>query len=98
MSALARLLEEQQVSSRLIIVDDIMFYCGMRRKIYQLAREHGAGYAVVHVDVPLALAQARNAARPESTRIPEEVRRHHPFSFVPLHIFLTLLLRICVRL
>jgi predicted kinase len=63
----------EQTSYRLIIVDDIMYYGSMRRRVYQLARQCGAGYAVVHVDVPLALAQARNAARPEATRVHEEV-------------------------
>lgn len=68
---LEQLLREEK--HRVMIVDDIMFYGGMRRKVYQMARQYGAGYAVVHVDVPLAVAQARNASRPENTRVHSEV-------------------------
>ena len=91
--ALENLLHEQQY--RVLIVDDIMFYCGMRKKVYQLARQHGAGYAVVHVDVPIAVAQARNTTRSEDTRVHPKVRYpiyycHNLSSYHVYHITMTI--------
>lgn len=71
MSALEKQLKEQKY--RLLIVDDIMFYSSMRRKVYQLARKYGASYSVIHVEVPLAVAMDRNSIRPEATRVKDEV-------------------------
>ena len=47
----------------------------MRREAYKLAAAHGAGYACVWVDVPLALALGRNAGRPAGERVEEATVR-----------------------
>ena len=57
----------------IIVVDDIMFYYSMRRKVYQLARLHRASYAVLHVDLPIEEARRRNASRPDVSRVKDEV-------------------------
>ena len=66
-------------SDGVVMVDDIMYLHSMRREVYVAARDGGAHHLlVVHVEAPLAMALARNAARAPAARVEEEaVRRMH---------------------
>lgn len=69
------------VSRRLIVVDDNMYYRSMRHQCYLLAKKHEVPYGQVYVEVPLAVALARNARRTGSARVPDEIieRMHARF-------------------
>ncbi|VDK27890.1 unnamed protein product [Gongylonema pulchrum] len=60
-------------SSRVTVVDDIFYLRSMRRPFKRMANTFHLAYMVVLVDVPLDLALAQNAQRPEQYRIPEQV-------------------------
>ena len=57
----------------IFLVDDNMYYASMRFEVHQLARQYSAGFAVVAMDCPVAVAAARNAARPPQQRVPRAV-------------------------
>lgn len=50
-----------------------MYYRSMRREVYVLAREYGYGYVIVHVMAPLEVITYRNALRPHTSRISDDV-------------------------
>ena len=69
-----QLLREGKESRRgIVIVDDVMFFRSMRRKVYQLARDRRFAYLPLFVDIPLAVARNRNATRPAATKVKEQV-------------------------
>lgn len=59
------------LSPALVLLDDNAHYRSMRKQAFHLARECGAAFVHVHVDAPLPLALARNAARDPAERVPE---------------------------
>lgn len=50
-----------------VLVDDTMVYRSMRKRVHALAVDAGAAYACVHINTPLEVAMARDAARPASS-------------------------------
>jgi predicted kinase len=61
-----------------VVIDDNNYYKSMRKEIYRMARDAGAGYVQVLIDPPLELCLQRNGEREDPARVPEEiVRRMH---------------------
>jgi len=88
--ALSRRAGIERISSALnachadiIVIDDIMFYRSMRRKIYQLARDHMAGYLTVYIDSTFDVVCARNAERAGASRVTDESMRNIWSKFEP---------------
>lgn len=57
----------------LVVLDDNMHFRSMRKGAFHLAKECTAAFVHVHVDTPLQLALARNAARCPAERVPEHL-------------------------
>lgn len=56
-----------------ILIDDIMYYRSMRKKVYQIAREYNSRFIIIYAYTSLENCLLRNLNRPEETRVSEEV-------------------------
>ncbi|GAB1597237.1 L-seryl-tRNA(Sec) kinase-like [Argonauta hians] len=65
----------------LVIIDDNMYYQGMRYPFYQLARKYNIGFCQVYLESTIDMALRRNNER--SVRIPEEVIHTMAAKFEP---------------
>ncbi|XP_029656269.1 L-seryl-tRNA(Sec) kinase [Octopus sinensis] len=65
----------------LVIIDDNMYYQGMRYPFYQLARKYSIGFCQVYLECNIELALKRNNHRPNP--IPEEVIHTMASKFEP---------------
>ena len=68
-----RISMESIKKNEVVIIDDNNYYHSMRYAYFQLARKHGLGYCQFYLNVSQSLARSRNAQRPQSQRVPEEV-------------------------
>ena len=59
--------------NEVVIIDDNNYYRSMRYSYFQLARKHQLGYCQFYLNAPESLARSRNAQRPQSQRVPEDV-------------------------
>lgn len=67
---------------KLVVADDNMHLRSMRRQVYLLARDHGADFAVLHIDAELPVALERNASRGPSA-LPDHVLADMSAKFEP---------------
>jgi O-phosphoseryl-tRNA(Sec) kinase len=70
-------------SVRLVVVDDNFHLRSMRKHFYQLSRSCGALFVQWLLDVPRGVAEARNRARPQASRVPDKSLERIATSFEP---------------
>lgn len=66
--------EELIASGKSVIHDDTNYYKSMRHELFEIAKNHGCVFAVVHVTTPLKVALRWNNER-ENSRVDESIIR-----------------------